>query len=81
MSVRYCPICNIAECQTHRPAALDPRDARIAELETLLARNLVLDRGATEEAARALGGLRRVFDLVAAHQATHGRKSAWEELY
>jgi hypothetical protein len=44
------------------------QSARIAELETLLARNLVFDHGSAEEAADALGGLGRVFDLVTAYR-------------
>jgi hypothetical protein len=30
--VRYCPICDIADCATHRPAALEPDDGVVAEL-------------------------------------------------
>jgi hypothetical protein len=35
VSVRYCPICDIAECATRRPSSAiqpDPRDAQIAAL-------------------------------------------------
>jgi len=42
--------------------------ARISELETLLARCLVMDIHSAEEAADALGGLGRVFDLVTAYR-------------
>jgi|GEM_PF-6565008 len=69
MSVRYCPICDIAECATHRPvAAPDPQDARISELETLLARNLVFDHGSAEEGVEALGGWANMVARVEAYR-------------
>lgn len=46
----------------------DARDPRIAELETLLARQLVFDYGAAEDALDALGGWNRMCDLVAAYR-------------
>jgi hypothetical protein len=42
--------------------------ARIAELETLLARALVMDPHAAEDGLEALGGWGRVFDLVTAYR-------------
>ena len=42
--------------------------ARIAELETLLARNLVFDHGAAEDGLDALGGWNRMCDLVTAYR-------------
>jgi SAM-dependent methyltransferase len=51
------------------PAAMtDARDARIAELETLLARQLVFDHHAAEDALDALGGWNRMCDLVTAYR-------------
>lgn len=42
--------------------------ARVAELETLLARQLVFDHGAAEDALDALGGWNRMCDLVTAYR-------------
>lgn len=42
--------------------------ARIAELETLLARQLVFDHGAAEDALDALGGWNRMVDLMIAYR-------------
>lgn len=46
----------------------DAIDARIAELETLLARQLVFDYGAAEDGLDALGGWNRMCDLVTAYR-------------
>lgn len=42
--------------------------ARIAELETLLARQLVFDHGAAEDGLDALGGWNRMVDLMIAYR-------------
>ena len=47
----------------------------ITDLQTLLARVLVMDRGSAEEAAEALGGLPEVIRRVDIHHATHPRPS------
>lgn len=44
------------------------RRDRIAELETLLARQLVFDHGAAEDGLDALGGWNRMCDLVTAYR-------------
>ena len=44
------------------------QSARISELETLLARNLVFDHGAAEDGLDALGGWNRMCDLVTAYR-------------
>lgn len=44
------------------------QSARIAELETLLARNLVFDYGSAEDGLDALGGWNRMCDLVTAYR-------------
>lgn len=44
------------------------QSARIAELETLLARNLVFDYGAAEDGLDALGGWNSMCDLVTAYR-------------
>lgn len=44
------------------------QSARIAELETLLARRLVFDHGAAEDGLDALGGWNRMCDLVTAYR-------------
>lgn len=47
---------------------IETDNARIAELETLLARNLVFDHGAAEDGLDALGGWNRICDLVTAYR-------------
>ena len=54
----------------------DQRDTRIAELETLLARNLVFDRDSAENAVEALGGWGRMVELVEAHHARQTQEDA-----
>lgn len=46
----------------------EARTARIAELETLLARQLVFDHGAAEDGLDALGGWNRMVDLMIAYR-------------
>ncbi|PTX48703.1 hypothetical protein IQ03_02211 [Gemmobacter caeni] len=43
--------------------------AEAARLRTLLARNMVFDKGSAEDAADALGGFPAVIELVEAHHA------------
>lgn len=54
----------------------DHRDTRIAELETLLARNLVFDMDSADDALEALGGWGRMVELVAAHHARQTQEDA-----
>lgn len=49
------------------PEPLD-QSTRIAELETLLARQLVFDHGAAEDGLDALGGWNSMIDLVIAYR-------------
>lgn len=49
------------------PEPLD-QSARIAELETLLARSLVFDHHSAEDGLDALGGWHRMIDLVTAYR-------------
>lgn len=50
-------------------------DILVADLQTLLARVLVMDLGSAEEAAEALDGFPHVIHLVETHHAAHPRPS------
>ncbi|NTT88239.1 hypothetical protein [Tabrizicola fusiformis] len=55
---------NLGETIAQIYQILTDTEARVQQLQTLLARNLVFDWGSAEEAAEALGGLPEVFWLV-----------------
>lgn len=55
---------NLGEFIARQDADLTATELQVQRLQTLLARNLVLDRGSAEEAVDALGGLPEVFWLV-----------------
>lgn len=62
-------------------AALATAQARITELETLLARNLVMDRGSAEDGADALGGIGAAMDLVAAYHDANPREKEFGDVF
>ena len=51
-------------------ADLTATELRVQQLQVLLARSLVFDRGSAEDAAEALGGLPEVFWLVEQYHLT-----------